>query len=193
MKLENQLSIFSSEKGVIGSDTEVHEELIHVGVIGVGWGFIDKNGKIIINPKFMSAERFNEGLSMVQKTTNLNTKCGFIDKTGKEVIEIKFNKCGSFSNGLASVSLTNKYGFIDSDGKIVIDYKFDDAVDFHDELGSVKIGKLWGTIDKTGKVIIAPQFTLPYSFEKDDIASIVVGDKKGYINKKGDFIWNPSK
>ena len=45
-------------------------------------GFIDKIGKVVIEPKYPDAESFSEGLARV-----LKDKFGFIDKTGKVVIE----------------------------------------------------------------------------------------------------------
>jgi len=48
------------------------------------WGFIDKTGKIVIEPKFDNIARdFSEGLALF----NLGSKYGYIDKTGKYVWE----------------------------------------------------------------------------------------------------------
>ncbi|ECH5021687.1 WG repeat-containing protein, partial [Campylobacter coli] len=54
------------------------------------WGFIDKSGKIVIEPKFDGVGNFSEGLAGVE----LNGKWGFIDKSGKIVIEPKFDDIG---------------------------------------------------------------------------------------------------
>ncbi|MFH5163641.1 WG repeat-containing protein [Campylobacter coli] len=51
------------------------------------YGFIDKSGKIVIEPKFDGVGNFSEGLAKVK----LNGKYGFIDKSGKIVIEPKFD------------------------------------------------------------------------------------------------------
>ncbi|HEE9620303.1 TPA: WG repeat-containing protein, partial [Campylobacter coli] len=51
------------------------------------YGFMDKNGKIVIEPKFDSISSFREGLAKV----GLNGKYGLIDKSGKIVIEPKFD------------------------------------------------------------------------------------------------------
>jgi hypothetical protein len=45
------------------------------------YGFIDKTGKIVVNPQFDEVSGFSEGLSGVK----LSGKWGFIDKTGKYV------------------------------------------------------------------------------------------------------------
>ncbi|MGI7157691.1 WG repeat-containing protein, partial [Campylobacter coli] len=62
------------------------EGLARVGLNGK-WGFIDKSGKFVIEPKFDSIWDFSEGLAKV----GLNGKYGLIDKSGKIVIEPKFD------------------------------------------------------------------------------------------------------
>lgn len=44
-------------------------------------GYIDKTGKIVINPQFDDARHFTEGLASV----NIGDKWGYIDKAGKIV------------------------------------------------------------------------------------------------------------
>ena len=63
------------------------------------YGFIDKSGKVVIEPQFDDAEDFSEGLAQVGK----DGKWGFIDKSGKVVIEPQYDYVGDFSEGLAKV------------------------------------------------------------------------------------------
>ena len=63
------------------------------------YGFIDKNGKVVIEPQFDGADAFSEGLARVKK----DRKWGFIDKSGKVVIEPQFDWVSDFSEGLAKV------------------------------------------------------------------------------------------
>ena len=58
-----------------------------------GYGFIDKNGKVVIEPQFDDAGYFSEGLAGVEK----DGKWGFIVKSGNDV--------EPFSEGLASVAI----------------------------------------------------------------------------------------
>ncbi|EFV4699761.1 WG repeat-containing protein, partial [Campylobacter coli] len=51
------------------------------------YGFMDKNGKIVIEPKFDSIWDFSEELARVE----LNRRWGFIDRSGKFVIKPKFD------------------------------------------------------------------------------------------------------
>ena len=63
-------------------------------------GFVDKNGKVVINPVYDAVNDFTDGLAAVQ---NSDGKWGFIDKTGKVVVPLVYKMCGDFSEGLASV------------------------------------------------------------------------------------------
>jgi hypothetical protein len=48
-----------------------------------------------------------------------------------------------------------------------------------------------GFIDKTGAVVIAPKFDWADSFQ-GELASVFMGEKMGYINRKGDYVWSPT-
>jgi WG containing repeat len=76
------------------------------------WGYIGKNGKIIISLKFDDASNFSEGLAAVE----INGKYGFIDKKGRFVIVPKYLSVESFDGGLSYVQ-GNKYrGYINKEG-----------------------------------------------------------------------------
>ncbi|HAA30778.1 MAG TPA: hypothetical protein DCE56_27645, partial [Cyanobacteria bacterium UBA8553] len=45
--------------------------------------------------------------------------------------------------------------------------------------------------DRTGKIVIQPQFDEPARFSKG-LALVKIGNKFGYIDKTGKYVWNPS-
>ena len=69
--------------------------------LGKKYGFIDKNGKVVIEPQFGGTYGFSEGLAQVEK----DGKYGFIDKSGKVVIEPQFDYASDFSEGFARVAI----------------------------------------------------------------------------------------
>jgi len=81
----------------------------------IKWGYIDKTGKLFIQPQFEFARNFSEGLAVVK----IGEEWGFIDKTGKIVIEPQFDWAWEFSGGLARIRIGGKYGYIDKTGKYV--------------------------------------------------------------------------
>jgi len=95
------------------------------------WGFIDRSGKIIIQPQFEDTGDFSEGLAWVRP---FDGKAGYIDKSGKLIIKPEFDAANSFSGGLAQVMMlgdkksvdphgvespAQKYGYIDKAGKFI--------------------------------------------------------------------------
>ena len=63
------------------------------------WGFINEQGRIVIEPTFESVTYFSEGVAAVK----LNGEYGYIDKTGKIVIEPQFRYTFGFNEGLSWV------------------------------------------------------------------------------------------
>ncbi|SAL87411.1 KWG Leptospira [Caballeronia arvi] len=72
------------------------------------FGFIDKAGRLAINPQYDFASSFSDGLAVVE----VDGKYGYIDHTGNMIIEAQFEQADSFSEGLAWVRLGTKFGFI---------------------------------------------------------------------------------
>ena len=66
---------------------------------GRGWGFIDKQGNEVIEPRFPGAGAFSEGLAAVQ----VEGLWGYIDRNGQMVIEPQYEIANEFSEGLAVV------------------------------------------------------------------------------------------
>ncbi len=184
------------------------------------WVLIDKTGNEITKKHFDSFDSygmFSEGLVAVK----VKKKYGFIDRNGKFIIKPQFDYADNFSEGLASVRIGCNYGFINTKGKIVIQPQYSFAGKFSDGLASASLAKgnginfkskekiyqlcsrslgLTGYIDITGKMIIEPQFGSGFEF-KNGIAMVSFGEgdnldyigKRGYIDKKGNYIWQPTR
>jgi len=164
-------------------------------------GYIDKTGKVVIQPQFATVEnkmvfkmfaqdggggliepefartdRFVEGMEAV-RVTEAEHPWGYIDMSGHMVIRPQFDGAHSFSDGLAVVGMGKKYGYIDKKGQVVIEPKFDYALGFSDGLARVTIGEKYGFIDKTGSMIIKPQFSFAVWFS-EGLANVAVGGGK---------------
>lgn len=148
------------------------------------WGFIDNTGKLIIKPKYTSADFFSGGLAPVE----LNDQYGYIDKTGAVKIPFIYRWAGSFRDGLAKVWNGDKIGFIDPSGTVVIELKYDEASDFFNEgMAGVKKDKKWGFINTDGTVVVPIKYDYVSSFY-DGLARVILNKKYGFINKKGEEI-----
>ena len=96
------------------------------------YGYINTEGKLVIDCQYDFTDEFSEGLARVQK----NGKYGFIDKQGNVVIDFIYDEANNFSDGLALVRQGEEWGkndkgkkvankgvwkYIDKEGKIVLE------------------------------------------------------------------------
>lgn len=173
-------------------DNSFKENLISVGVER-RYGYVNKQGKYIINPQFDSAQSFSEGLAAV----SVGDRVGYINTKGEFAIQAQFEWADSFSEGLARINKGTKYGYIDKQGKIVIEPKFDlpqtdgaPSFEFSEGLAIAFSNNKYGYINQKGEYVIEPQFEWAYPFS-EGLAVVGVGDRKGYINTKGEFVIEP--
>lgn len=76
---------------------------------GEKWGFVDKKGKMIIEPQYDDARSFSNGYAAVKK----GGKWGFIDVSGKQVLGFGFEDARDFiENGKVFVKINNKWEFL---------------------------------------------------------------------------------
>jgi hypothetical protein len=154
------------------------------------YGFIDKTGKMILQPQFARAQMFSEGLAAVQ----INAKWGFIDRTGKMVITPKYDVVLPFAEGLASVrGASGHFGCINKAGEIVItpQTRFGGISQFSEGLAATLMSDVaqgiaisaWGFIDTNGKFVISPAYDGVTSFSEGLAAVRAAGKKWGYVDK----------
>jgi hypothetical protein len=182
------------------------------------YGYIDKTGKMVAEPKYEFAEDFSGGMGAVR----IDEKWGFVDATGKLVIPATYDKVSyfsegqcaveldgdwgfvdrqgklrperlfsnarSFSQGLAAVEINGKWGYVNKDMKTAIEPKFDGAWNFTEDRAPVRMKRRWGYIDKSGKVVIKPKYLWVDNFSEG--LAFVEGGKgrEGYINRRGTFV-----
>lgn len=91
---------------------------------------MDKNGNVIVEPKYEKIGDFSDGRAYVLGDNGENYGYGFIDVNGEEIIPCNYVNAFNFSEGLAAVGTFNEnnnvieYKFIDKSGNIAIDKIF---------------------------------------------------------------------
>ena len=155
--------------------------------IGAKWGFVDKEGKVKINPQFSETGAYSNGKCAVK---NSEGKWGYIDVEGKIIVSYQFDKAKDFEDGHAVVSASSKYGVIDEAGKYSINPQYGD-IKADGNIFLFKQDGKWGWCDNTGKIVINPQFTDAYPFLGSDLAAVKSGDKYAYIDKDGKIVITP--
>lgn len=177
-------------------------------------GFVDRTGRIVIQPTFAEVGPFVEGLARAvldghcyvatwdggregTPTTGYPSDCGgaptdavspckvgFIDREGGFVIQPRFDAAQDFQETLAAVRVGGLWGFIDMNGDLVIAPRFTQVQSFREGLAAVKLDGKWGFIDRAGLVTIAPRFEGVEPFS-DSLAIVDVGGGSTYIDRSG--------
>ena len=143
------------------------------------YGYVDKQGKLIVPLIYDEAVTLNEGYANVRK----GEQWGYLDSLGNVLLEPQFNDAMGFSQGFAAVKKGGKWGFIDITGKMVITPAFENARSFKEGLAAVTNMKgFWGYIDKTGHLVIPHMYDFADNFE-DGVARVMKGEKVKFINK----------
>ncbi len=133
--------------------------------VGSKWGFIGKDGKFLIKPRFQYIKgSFSEGLACVME----NYKYGYINKQGQWKIKPRFDDADSFHEGIARIEMDGKIGFIDTNGQVVINLEFARVESFSEGLAPAQkmaVGR-WGYIDKKGNMVIPPTYDFANTFSE---------------------------
>ena len=158
-------------------------------------GYIDREGQIVIKPRFMRAWEFSEGLAPVQ--INDEPEFGYINKQGHFVIGPWRGTAAVFSEGLGLISRSREgQGFINFAGETIIKPQFSFAQSFSDGMAQVVLDQcvpkvdcgLIGYIDKSGNLVVRPQFRAANDFHEGRAAVRRGSDEWTFIDKTGQEI-----
>lgn len=148
------------------------------------WGFIDREGNTIVEPKYDQVSAFSEGLAAV----NSRGRWGFIDREGNVIINYAYRAAWPFHEGVARVTLYNgTYCLLQRDGDTTC-FRSADAV-YDCSSGRVRFEKdyLFGFADIWGNVIINPIYVRAGNFH-NGLAVVTLSDKQGLIDTSGAFV-----
>ena len=159
------------------------------------WGFVNKDGKVVIKAKYDSAGEFNEGLAMVVIKAEPDNTVSFINKSGKDVIKLPRGTEAKpiVSEGMIIYSDNGRdtYGVMNIKGdKIIKPSKDFRAINyFKDGLAAFYDGDRWGVIDKKGQVVVRAK----YDYATPDNGMILVVDrgKTGYLSYDNEEVIRP--
>jgi len=158
------------------------------------YGFINPQGKSIINPQFRNAGIFRNGVSLIQV---LGTKpmWGFIKEDGKFAIKTIYKEATVFSEEVAWVVTENEAPeAINEKGDSLFSMKTAKTVRiFKDGLAAFSVmadsvNVKWGFVDKKGIIKIQPQFPSAGNFSDGKCAVMNSAGEWGYIDPEGKLI-----
>lgn len=165
---------------------------------GEKWGYVDSEGKWLINPQFESVDAFHEGWAVVQRE---NGEYGFTDTDGKIMNDAWYKGATRFSSGKAWVVAENTAPvLIDTKGNKLSEVREALRVYSYTEglamalVKDEKTGRtLYGYLDGKGKWAIKPQFESVGAFSEGRAAVARTNEEKnrmehGYIDKSGALV-----
>jgi len=165
----------------------------------IGYGYIDKTGKVVIECNLKDAKDFDADVTWV-KFKNQDYY-SLIDKKGNIIPTKNYKKVGSFystQKDICAVYENDKMGFIDATGKEIIPCKYIGSSYFSEGLACVcdynSVKGEYGFIDKKGKEIIPLKFIQSgTSSFHNGLARAQIYGKTVLIDKKGKIVFKTSK
>jgi hypothetical protein len=165
------------------------------------WGYMDRSGRIAIEPRFSDGREFSEGLAAVSLGEGACKSSGYIDATGQMVIEAAFDDAYSFTDGLAKVTLGGLDGYVDASGALVIDAQFGFGHEFSEGVALVAtprggIGPFFYTppeqffVDREGRRMPWPEVEDARGFS-EGLAPAERNGRWGFIDHTGAFAIAP--
>jgi len=153
------------------------------------FGFIDINGKTVVDFQFDWAEQFFDGLAMVSK----DGKHGYVNTAGEVGIPLQFDGADHFSEGLAAVEVDGRWGFIDTQGRMVIAPQYlsrmwGSPMVFSEGLAAVRTETGTGFINRAGEMVVPAVYRSVDDFS-GGLALIGSPSNPSYVNKWGKVVW----
>ncbi len=103
-----------------------------------------------------------------------------------------YQKAMAYQHGVAVVQIDGKWGVINQKGMALIPPKYDKIEQFIGGYAKVMISGYSGLTDLEGKPIAKPSFEL-ISYAGEGLFRAEQGDKVGYLDSEGHWIWKLSK
>lgn len=148
------------------------------------WGYVNADGRMVIEPRFTSAGEFSQGVAAVRDGS---WAWGYISPDGEYVIEPQYSGARPFREGLAAAGLDGRWGYINTNGTFVINPAFTEASSFSDGRAFIRTSDwAWEYIDKNGEIVRTDE--TPSFSENDEgmfhdgLALVSDDGTFGYIN-----------
>ncbi len=182
-------------------------------------GYVDKNGKEVVPLKYSRCLDYEDEKAMVFKgmrkagvinkngeeeiTPSIKGLVGYSNRRGlikgadgnfyfitedARFYDGYYDYAESFQYGFAIVQKNGKWGIINQNGMPIITTKYDKIEPFYQGYAKVRIKGFSGLTNLKGEIIVAPNYEF-ISYAGNGLFRVEQGDKIGYFNSKGTWIW----
>lgn len=155
------------------------------------YGYINREGEIVIQPQYSYANTFSEGLAFV-RLDKLSDLWACINIYNEILFTIEADYfIEGFSEGIAVANYKNRYFFIDTNGDKVFNKTFFYARSFHNSLAIVKLyyqNTYNSVINKEGEIVLDSLFEFISDFN-NGYAKIQTKNQRGIIDTNFNVIF----
>lgn len=162
------------------------------------YGYINLQGKVVVEPQFLSAGSFSDGKAVVQLA---DKKYGIIDLNGGILKTFPYEQVTDISEGrlFFKEKSDGKFGLMDEKGQIIVAPKYGAVENFKNGTAVVGEGDTiikFGVINRNGEYTIQPKYHRIESLGEDRFAvGIPIKDEANYMpsryavsDKKGNVL-----
>jgi len=120
------------------------------------YGFADKNGKVILPPKFEFIDNFESGTAVILE----NKLAGMIDSTGNVIIQPRYDELYRFDQQHYVFQQNGLKGLLRTNGEIAVAPNYTIIDYFNNGLAAVYRSGHWGFINIQGEEVIPCSFSV---------------------------------
>ncbi|MCB0578950.1 MAG: WG repeat-containing protein [Phaeodactylibacter sp.] len=151
-------------------------------------GLVDRSGNLLIEPSVDRMLGFQEGRGLVR-----DEKYRFYYITEQaHLYDGYYEKATEFKHGVAVVQVDGKWGIINQKGMELIPPKYDKIENFEEGYAKVRIQGFNGLASLNGDLIVQPDYEY-ISYAGDGLFRVEQGDKIGYFDMEGHWVWDLRK
>jgi hypothetical protein len=150
-------------------------------------GLLDSAGNTIIEPQINRLLDFSEGRGLVRDSSY---RFYYITEQAKPQ-DGYYQKAGEFQDGVAVVQMDGKWGIINQKGIEITPPKYDKIGQFENGFAKVRIKGFNGLTNTQGETIVQPDYEY-ISYAGEGLFRVEQGDKVGYFDSEGNWVWNLS-
>ena len=148
-------------------------------------GLLDKKGNVVVEPKINRLLDFSEGRGLVRDSSY---RFYYITEKAK-LYDGYYQKAGKFQHGVAVVQMDGKWGIINQKGIEITPPKYDKITEFKNGYAKVRIRGFNGLTNNQGEAIVQPDYEY-ISYAGEGLFRVEQGDKVGYFDANGKWVWN---
>jgi hypothetical protein len=116
------------------------------------FGFIDKDGLLLISTQYDDARAFKNGIAAVK----IGNNWGYINKKEKFIVNPYYEQVRDFSGLTSAVYKNGKWGIVDQNGRETISPQYDEINTLESGNYIVKVKNKYGIVNKSGIEVISP-------------------------------------